>query len=70
MDWYRTTHPACSLKHFEIQRISRQLTVYFGKRVAGGHTRHKLGLDEILFVGIVLWEMETEEAGQAGGEWG
>lgn len=51
---YRTTHPACSLKHFEVQRVSRQLALYFGKRVAGGHTSHKLGLDKIFLVGSFL----------------
>lgn len=48
------THPACSFKHFEVQRISRQLALYFCKGVAGGHTSHKLGLDKILLVGIFL----------------
>lgn len=61
------THPACSLKHFEVQWISRQLAIYFCEWVAGGHTSHKLGLDKILLVGIFLWQ---EEAGGTGaGRW-
>lgn len=50
----RTTYPACSLKHFEVQWVSRQLAFYFGKRVAGGHTSYKLGLDKIFLVGRFL----------------
>lgn len=53
------THPACSLKHFEVQWISRQLALYFSERVAGGHTSHKLGLYKILLVDIFLWQEET-----------
>lgn len=48
------THPACGLKHFEVQRVSGQLALYFSKGVAGGHASHKLGLDKILLVGIFL----------------
>lgn len=63
-DRHRITHPACSLKHFEVQWVSRQLALYFGKRVAGGHASHKLGLDKVLLVGIFLWQVETGQAGE------
>lgn len=65
---YRATYPACSLKHFEVQWVSRQLALYFGERVAGGHASHKLGLDQILLVGIFLWQVETGDAGQTDDE--
>lgn len=58
------THPACSLKHLEIQRVSRQPAIYFGERVAGGHASNKLGFDKSFLVGIFLWQVKTEEAGE------
>lgn len=67
--WLTDTHPACGLKHFEVQWISWQLAIYFSKRVAGGHTCHKLGLYKTVFAGIFLREVETEEAGKVG-RWG
>ena len=54
MDRHKTTHPACSLKHFEVQWVPGQLALYFCEGVAGGHASHKLGLDQILLVGISL----------------
>lgn len=61
----KNTHPACSLKHFEVQWISRQLAFYFGKGVAGGHASYEMGFNKILLGGISLWLVKTgnEEVG-------
>lgn len=48
------THPACGLEHLQVQRVSGQLAIDIGKRVAGGHAGYKLGLNQSVLVGILL----------------
>lgn len=38
------TYPTSSLKHFEVQWVSRQPALYFGERMARSHASNKLGL--------------------------
>lgn len=64
---YGATHPACGLKHFEVQRVSWQLAFYFGQRMAGGHTCHKMGFDKIFLVGSFLWQLKAGETGSGKG---